>query len=175
MVVSEEPDFQVGIIGGGPAGASMAACLAKAGVSCVVLEGELFPRIPLYAPKAAHALIRADCLEWLREQAKSRQPMSFDLIFCDPPTFSTSKKMEETLDIQRDHVDLLRASMRHLARDGLLLFSNNYRRFRLDEALLAEFDVRDITADTIPPDFARNPKIHQCWEFRHRGGAFHHA
>jgi len=38
------PDFQVGIIGGGPAGSSMAAYLAKAGVTCVVFERELFPR-----------------------------------------------------------------------------------------------------------------------------------
>jgi FADH2 O2-dependent halogenase len=34
----------VGIIGGGPAGAAMAAYLAKAGVSCIVFERELFPR-----------------------------------------------------------------------------------------------------------------------------------
>jgi 1H-pyrrole-2-carbonyl-[peptidyl-carrier protein] chlorinase len=40
----EEPDFDVGIVGGGPAGASMAAYLAKAGVRCVVFEGDLFPR-----------------------------------------------------------------------------------------------------------------------------------
>ncbi|MFZ5722726.1 MAG: bifunctional 23S rRNA (guanine(2069)-N(7))-methyltransferase RlmK/23S rRNA (guanine(2445)-N(2))-methyltransferase RlmL [Pseudomonadota bacterium] len=119
---------------------------------------------------AQHHLVRADVMEALRKGGDQ-----FDVIFIDPPTFSNSKRTANVLDIQRDHVDLLRASMRHLARDGLLLFSNNYRRFRLDEGLLAEFDVRDITADTIPPDFARNPKIHQCWEFRHRGGAFRHA
>jgi flavin-dependent dehydrogenase len=37
-------DFDVGIIGGGPAGSSMAAYLAKAGITCVVFEGALFPR-----------------------------------------------------------------------------------------------------------------------------------
>jgi len=37
-------DFDVGILGGGPAGAGMAAYLAKAGVKCVVFERELFPR-----------------------------------------------------------------------------------------------------------------------------------
>lgn len=42
--VEAKPDFDVGIIGGGPAGASMAAYLARAGVSCVVFERELFPR-----------------------------------------------------------------------------------------------------------------------------------
>nr|BBH88090.1 hypothetical protein KTC_28410 [Thermosporothrix sp. COM3] len=37
-------DFDIGIIGGGPAGASTAAYLQKAGLSCVILERELFPR-----------------------------------------------------------------------------------------------------------------------------------
>src|SRR6266566_6280381 len=37
-------DFDVGIIGGGPAGAATASYLAKAGLSCVVFERELFPR-----------------------------------------------------------------------------------------------------------------------------------
>lgn len=113
-----------------------------------------------------HHLVKADVAEALKKGGDQ-----FDVIFMDPPTFSNSKRTANVLDIQRDHVDLLRQTMRHLAPDGLLLFSNNYRKFKLDEALVAEFDVRDITADTIPPDFARNAKIHQCWEFRHRGGA----
>ncbi len=119
---------------------------------------------------AQHRLVRADVAEALRKGGDQ-----FDLIFMDPPTFSNSKRTPGVLDVQRDHLDLLRQAMRHLARDGLLLFSNNYRKFKLDDALLAEFDVIDISAKTIPPDFARNEKIHQCWEFRHRSGAFRGA
>src|SRR5262245_8171852 len=37
-------DFDVGIIGGGPAGSAMGAYLARAGVRCVILEGDIFPR-----------------------------------------------------------------------------------------------------------------------------------
>jgi 23S rRNA (guanine2445-N2)-methyltransferase / 23S rRNA (guanine2069-N7)-methyltransferase len=58
--------------------------------------------------------------------------------------------------------------MARLTPGGLLLFSNNFRRFRLDPALEEEFDVRDISASTIPPDFARNPRIHRAWELRQR-------
>lgn len=113
---------------------------------------------------AQHYLERADVA-----QALAKGGDQFDVIFMDPPTFSNSKRTPNVLDIQRDHIDLLKGAMRHLARDGVLLFSNNYRRFRLDPSVLADYDVRDITPDTIPPDFARNTKIHQCWEIRHRG------
>ena len=41
---SSKPDMDVAIIGGGPAGSSMAAYLARAGVKCTVFESELFPR-----------------------------------------------------------------------------------------------------------------------------------
>lgn len=110
-----------------------------------------------------HRLVRADAGSWL-----ARGGDQFDVIFLDAPTFSNSRRTENVLDIQRDHPALVRQAMRHLARDGVLLFSNNYRRFRLDESLAAEFDVLDITTSTIPRDFERNPKIHACWEVRHR-------
>jgi 23S rRNA (guanine2445-N2)-methyltransferase / 23S rRNA (guanine2069-N7)-methyltransferase len=112
----------------------------------------------------AHRLIQADCLRWLGEAA--REGRRYGLIFLDPPTFSTSKRMEGTLDIQRDHVRLIRAAVALLAPDGVLIFSNNLRRFRLDADALADLSVEDITAQTIPKDFARNPRMHNCWRIR---------
>ena len=79
-----------------------------------------------------HQVERADCIEWLKQSRDK-----FDLIFMDPPTFSNSKKMADILDIQRDHGELVRLAMARLARGGELIFSNNYRRFVLDEALEA--------------------------------------
>lgn len=108
-----------------------------------------------------HRLVQADALAWLEAERGE-----YDLIFCDPPTFSNSARAED-FDIQREHPRLLRAAMARLAPDGLLIFSNNFRRFRLDPGLASAFDVRDIGAATIPPDFARNPRIHAAWEFRH--------
>jgi 23S rRNA (guanine2445-N2)-methyltransferase / 23S rRNA (guanine2069-N7)-methyltransferase len=108
-----------------------------------------------------HRLVQADALAWL--EAEHAQ---YDLVFCDPPTFSNSKRAED-FDTQRDHVRLLRAAVDRLAPRGLLLFSNNYRRFRLDEAAVAEFAVaREISAATLDPDFERNPRIHRAWEIR---------
>ncbi len=113
----------------------------------------------------AHELIHADCLRWLEQMADQQH---YDLIFLDPPSFSTSKRMAKTLDIQRDHVRLITAVMRLLSDDGLLIFSNNLRRFQLDQEAFADWDVTDISARTLPRDFARNPRIHQCWTLRRR-------
>ncbi|MFO7763445.1 MAG: 23S rRNA (guanine(2445)-N(2))/(guanine(2069)-N(7))-methyltransferase, partial [Wenzhouxiangellaceae bacterium] len=110
----------------------------------------------------AHRAIRADAREWL-DQCRE----SFDLIFLDPPSFSNSKKMDSALDIQRDHADLIDKAMRCLAPDGVLVFSTNLRRFRLDDDLVDEYRVEDRTTWSIPKDFERNRRIHQCWFIRH--------
>ena len=109
-----------------------------------------------------HRAIRADVTEWLA-QCRER----FDLIFLDPPSFSNSKKMDSALDIQRDHAELIRHAMGCLTTDGVLVFSTNLRRFRLNEKLTDEFSVEDRSAWSIPKDFERNRKIHQCWFIRH--------
>jgi 23S rRNA (guanine2445-N2)-methyltransferase / 23S rRNA (guanine2069-N7)-methyltransferase len=74
--------------------------------------------------------------------------------------------MDTELDLQRDHVHLIRSTLLKLAPDGLLIFSTNFRKFRLDGAGLGDLDVKDVTAATIPKDFARNARIHQCFEIR---------
>ena len=108
-------------------------------------------------------LEQGDVMAWLdacREE--------YDLIFIDPPTFSNSKRMEGIFDVQRDHVQLLDLAMARLAPGGVLYFSNNFRKFVLDEHLAARYFVEEITASTIDPDFARNSKIHRAWKITAR-------
>lgn len=103
---------------------------------------------------------QADCLQWLDRPHRER----FDLIFLDPPTFSNSKRMEQdSFDVQRDHADLIHRTGKLLAADGVLLFSTNFRRFRLDEGGLTGWKHEDITRQTLPRDFERNARIHQCY------------
>jgi 23S rRNA (guanine2445-N2)-methyltransferase / 23S rRNA (guanine2069-N7)-methyltransferase len=109
-----------------------------------------------------HQVVRADCTAWLPLQ----KPGSFDLIFLDPPTFSRSKKMEGEFDIQRDHTPIIRACVPLLSRQGVILFSNNFQRFKLDPAGLEDLAIEDISARTIPEDFKRHPKVHQAWLLR---------
>ncbi|MEJ2201669.1 MAG: class I SAM-dependent methyltransferase, partial [Desulfuromonadaceae bacterium] len=90
----------------------------------------------------------------------------FELIFLDPPTFSNSKRMDGTFDVQRDHVQLLRQTAALLAPDGMLIFSNNNRRFKMNLEELPELIIEDISRKTIPRDFERNPRIHNCWLIR---------
>ena len=74
--------------------------------------------------------------------------------------------MDREFDVQRDHVDLIRATLKRLAPGGLLLFSTNFRKFKLDAEALDGLDIRDITKGTVPFDFARDAKVHACFEIR---------
>jgi 23S rRNA (cytosine1962-C5)-methyltransferase len=108
-----------------------------------------------------HTTVHADAIQYLRELAAG----SFDLVVMDPPTFSNSKRMEDILDIQRDHVSLINNCLRALSPDGQLYFSTNYRKFHLDTAALTSTDVKDITRQTTPFDF--EGKLHrQCFRIR---------
>ena len=111
----------------------------------------------------ANRLLRADCLDWIADAAREAQ--RWDYIFLDPPSFSNSKSMHTTLDIQRDHATLLDSVSNLLAPQGVLLFATNKRRFKLDANLAERFAISDVTALTTPPDFARRPP-HRCWEIR---------
>lgn len=110
-----------------------------------------------------HRVVRDDCFRWL-ETANAE----FDLIFMDPPTFSNSKKMRDTLDVQRDHPRLVELAMARLAPGGTLIFSNNQRRFKLDEALSERFAVEEITARTFDPDFQRRANLHHVFMLKHK-------
>jgi 23S rRNA (guanine2445-N2)-methyltransferase / 23S rRNA (guanine2069-N7)-methyltransferase len=107
-----------------------------------------------------HRLVQADVLEWLRHDRAE-----YDLVFVDPPTFSNSKRADD-FDVQRDHAALLRLCGERLAPGGLIVFSNNARRFTPDPSLANGFELRDVSASTIPFDFERNPRIHRCYELR---------
>ncbi len=114
---------------------------------------------------ALHRLEQADCLAWL-ERAAHQPAERFDLIFLDPPTFSNSKRMQAVLDIQRDHGQLIEQCMQLLSPAGTLIFSTNAQRFKLSEQIAARWLVQDQSRRTLPVDFARNPRIHRCFEIR---------
>ncbi|QPI44831.1 MULTISPECIES: bifunctional 23S rRNA (guanine(2069)-N(7))-methyltransferase RlmK/23S rRNA (guanine(2445)-N(2))-methyltransferase RlmL [Pectobacterium] len=113
-----------------------------------------------------HRLIQADCLSWLHNANEQ-----FDVIFIDPPTFSNSKRMEESFDVQRDHLALMKDLKRLLRRGGTIMFSNNKRGFQMDSAGLTALglNAKEITAQTQSQDFARNRQIHNCWLLTHAG------
>ncbi|MES2682387.1 MAG: bifunctional 23S rRNA (guanine(2069)-N(7))-methyltransferase RlmK/23S rRNA (guanine(2445)-N(2))-methyltransferase RlmL [Pseudomonadota bacterium] len=122
---------------------------------------ELDGRAPLPSRLPPHATLRADCVEWLARTAQDDRAPKFDLIFCDPPTFSNSKKMEDSWDIQRDHVSLIGDAVQLLAPGGVLYFSTNRQRFKLDA--LEGLKVEDITLQTLGEDYKRPPAPHRAW------------
>jgi 23S rRNA (cytosine1962-C5)-methyltransferase len=112
-----------------------------------------------------HAYVRADVLAWLPEAIRAGR--CFDLIVCDPPSFSNSARMSDVLDVQRDHVALVSQCMRLLNPGGTLFFSTNLRTFELDPALAAQYRCDNLSAQSVPEDF-RDKKIHQCYRWQHR-------
>ncbi len=106
-----------------------------------------------------HSLIKADCMSWLKT-AIGR----WDLIYLDPPTFSNSKDRNDIFDLQKDHEELIRLAASRLTKDGVLLFCNNFRKFRMNEELKNEFRINEISEKTIDPDFERRKTIHRCWK-----------
>jgi 23S rRNA (guanine2445-N2)-methyltransferase / 23S rRNA (guanine2069-N7)-methyltransferase len=116
--------------------------------------------------QSKHKCLQDDCIEWLKRESQGpAQTEKYDLIFLDPPSFSNSKRMEGVLDIQRDHAELIDAAMRLLQKGGQLIFSNNLRKFKLDDELINRYKVKNISKESIDKDFERNSLIHQCWIF----------
>lgn len=111
-----------------------------------------------YPEYGNHAVVHADVLSYL----KSLPPDRFDLVVMDPPTFSNSKRMDDILDIQRDHATLINNCLDTLTKDGVLYFSTNYTKFRLDEQAIRSAAIKDITQATTPFDFAGKLK-RQCF------------
>lgn len=116
-----------------------------------------------------HRLRRDDCMAFVAGEPSGK----FDLVFLDPPTFSNSKRMDGVFDVQRDYLPLLGQLRRWLADGATVVFSTNHTRFRFDEAAISQlgFRAEDVSAMSIPPDFARNQRIHRCWLLHWQGGS----
>ncbi len=114
------------------------------------LNGLLQPR---------HAFVQADALSYIRQMPPTEV---YDLAIVDPPTFSNSKRTTGDWETQRDYVALLDALLPHIQHGGVVFFSTNFRRFRWNDDACSEYDAREISHQTVPPDF-RNRRIHRCW------------
>ncbi|QIW10160.1 bifunctional 23S rRNA (guanine(2069)-N(7))-methyltransferase RlmK/23S rRNA (guanine(2445)-N(2))-methyltransferase RlmL [Francisella sp. LA112445] len=110
-----------------------------------------------------HNFIQADCIGWLKANTEK-----FDVIFLDPPTFSNSKRMDDILDVQRDHELLINLAMDSLKKDGVLYFSNNYRRFKISQEIIDKFSCENIDKKCLSRDFLSNKNIHNCWEIKYK-------
>lgn len=109
--------------------------------------------------------VQADCLQWIEDGDET-----FDLIFIDPPTFSNSKRMDKSFDVQRDHVQVLTSLVKRLSEDGVIVFTNNKRHFKMDLEALAQAGLyaECLSKKTLPKDFSRNPHIHNSWKVTRR-------
>ena len=113
-------------------------------------------------PVGPHQFLNRNALEYLADRTVQER---FDMIFLDPPTFSNSKKMNESFEVEREQELLVNHCMRLLKPNGVLYFSNNKRSFKIAAPLKSQYLINDITALTLPKDF-RDAKIHHVFEIR---------
>ena len=119
-------------------------------------------RLNGYPTDIENFFYRSDAIDWLWDTYDR-----YDLIFCDPPTFSNSKD-RAMFDVQRDHYRLIKAAAMHLAPGGTLIFSTNFRKFRLDDEVKRDYIVEDITDQTIGFDFKNYGYVHRCYLIRNK-------
>ncbi|MBN8878273.1 MAG: class I SAM-dependent methyltransferase [Sphingobacteriales bacterium] len=98
---------------------------------------------------AKYSFVQTDVMQYLKQLPADH----YDIIVMDPPTFSNSKRMDDFLDIQRDHAGMVNDCMRSLRPGGILYFSTNSRKFVLDEKSIQASTIKDITKATTPFDF----------------------
>lgn len=94
----------------------------------------------------------------------------WDIIICDPPTFSNSKRWKGFFDVNKDYINLCCKCLKVLEKGGTLYFSSNSKRLKFDEKTLRETSgeslfIKDISQLSIPLDF-RNKKIHKAWKIK---------
>lgn len=119
----------------------------------------------LYAPQ--HAFICSDVMEFLR---RARKEETYDLAVVDPPTFSNSKSLQEDWEVGESYIELLSLLQPLMSMDGVVYFSTNFRRFKMDEQRVMDFgyQIREISTKTVPPEY-RNKRIHRCWRLIRTG------
>ncbi len=110
-------------------------------------------------PKS-HVFRQADVMKDIAQRKEAGE--KFELIILDPPSFSNSKRMEEDLDIERDHMLLVRDCTHLLSPGGILIFSTNKRKFELHSIIATTYIVKEISYWTIPQDF-HHTEIHRAW------------
>lgn len=114
-----------------------------------------------FADPDKYRTVHADVKQYLKTLPENQ----FDLIVMDPPTFSNSKRMDDILDIQRDHAGLINDCLRAMQTGGLLFFSTNFRKFIPDKERINTPHIKDITRATTPFDF-EGRLFRWCYEIK---------
>ncbi|MCF7934607.1 MAG: class I SAM-dependent methyltransferase [Spirochaetia bacterium] len=115
--------------------------------------GELYP------------CVRSDVKEYLKVQAPEDGP--FDIIILDPPSFSNSNHSSGNFKVQRDYIWYIQQCMKHLSREGFLVFSTNLTDFHFDSGRLPRTVCTNLTRTTLPPGFSTKRRAHSCWVIKH--------
>jgi 23S rRNA G2069 N7-methylase RlmK/C1962 C5-methylase RlmI len=148
---------------------SLSVCAAKGGASQVdsvdlsktYLEwGKVNFALNRLQIADSFSFIRGDALQFINHAGKSG--LHWDIIILDPPSFSNSKKMRGTIDVRRDHLELIRKSLSLLSPGGTLWFSSNAKGVRIDTGDFPDLEVKDRGKELVDEDF-RGKRMPVCY------------
>lgn len=142
------------------AAAGGAASTVTVDLSATYLDWAVRNLLLNFKPDKRHRFIKSDVIQWLYDTLRSEHQL-FDLVVCDPPTFSNSKQTTQDFDVQQRQQELLELIVKLTAEGGEIYFSTNFRKFKF-AAELPGTAIEELTPETIPQDF-RNKRIHRCW------------
>jgi 23S rRNA (cytosine1962-C5)-methyltransferase len=113
-------------------------------------------------PPENNWVYKMDSIEFFRYAKKKK--LEFDIIIIDPPTFSKNKG--KSFSVQKDHPRLINGALEVLSPSGFILFSNNYREFRMSQKDLSPCAISE-NLNTIPPDFS-GTQPHRCFVIKNK-------
>ncbi len=108
--------------------------------------------------RSCDRFVEENCFSFLKQETSRNR---YDLIICDPPTFSQSKQMKHCFSVNEDYVELVQDCLRLLAPGGKLMFSTNSKTFKFDPSLFPGVDCKSFVAKGMK-DFERYMP-HRAW------------
>jgi 23S rRNA G2069 N7-methylase RlmK/C1962 C5-methylase RlmI len=112
-----------------------------------------------------YEFVQSDVSKFLSRAYSERR--RFTLAFVDPPSFFKDLRRGASFDVNLDHPQLIRDTLRVMVPGSFVFFSTNHQRFEPRLEGLPVTDLTELTPKTIPEDY-RNRKVHRCWRMTAR-------
>ncbi len=111
--------------------------------------------------ESKNPIIEKDVIKYIDEAKKENK--KFDIIICDVPSFSNSRKTETVFKVQRDYIELLDKLRYLLNENGIVYFSTNLENFIFNKNKLNGYKIENTTRKFLPDGFTKKSYPLHCY------------